>query len=760
MAKYEMNLRDYLRVLKKRKFYVLAMPILVGLFTFLITPTTKPLYRAISSVKITKVTSIAGFLLETITFAPGDTLETQCRIIESQPIMIGVAKKLKLIPDVPDEVVLSKKEYMQVINKLQQVIKAAPAEKTSIIELNAFADTPDRAIKLVNTTAEVYQEKNTYERNRQAIEKRKFIERQLAIYEKRLKEAEERLKNFKESTIDKLTLSADEAVSIKRELDSIRKERETITTQIGQLNERKEEKVEGRIDWMLEDENNPTLQKLNAKLIELQIRKGELLRYYTPDAPEVAAIEKEIEGIISNIVKEYGVRLSNLEKRDKDLSSRLTEIPEKAIKLAELERTLKLNEESFLLLKSKYQEALIAESEKIKEVEIVHYATNAIPVNRSTKGGRALLGALVGIFIGLVLAFVVETFDTSIGTIEDVETYLDLQVLGVIPHIDTSETKEIISETYPGVKMNSSLDWMANLVVVYQPNSPVAEAFRSLRTKVEFTKIEKGGRFFSVTSSTLEEGKSTIVSNLALSTAQVGRRTLLLGCDWRRPSIYRMFGLSREPGLTDVLLGTTTLEETIHNFTDFFYGNVEDVTKIGPSSGLDNLYIITCGTIPPNPAELLSSARMKELLRELSERFDVVFADSPPVLPVADAVILGSNVDGTILVYKLGKVGRGVLKRAKAHLDAVEAPVIGVVLNDLRAEVSEFAPEAEYYYKYYAPPEKEGLTEKLSYFIDKLKKSPKSFPKTPKAKMKKKRKGKGDRGADSEYKDILDITEE
>jgi len=759
MAQYEMNLRDYLRILRKRKFYVFTMPILVGLFTFLLTPATKTLYRATSSVKITKVTSIAGFLLQTFTFAPGDTLETQARIIQSQPIMIEVAKKLKLIPDIPDEEVLKRKEYVQVVSRLQQTIKTEPAEKTSIVEISATATTPEMAIKLVNTTAEVYQEKSTYERNRQAIEKRKFIERQLAIYEERLKQAEERLKAFKKRNLGSLSLSADEVSYLQKELDAVRKEKSTLATQIAQLEERQRGRRKGRIDWVLEDKGNPTLQKLNARLIDLQLREEELLKHYTEEAPEVVAIEKEIREIISNIIREYRVHLSTLERRERELSARLAQIPEKSMKLAELERDLKLNEESYLLLKSKYQEALIQESEKIKEVEIVHRATNAIPLRKSTKGTRTLLGALVGIFLGVVLAFVVETLDTSIGTIEDVETYLNLQVLGVIPHIDTSEMKEVILSSFPTVGRSSSLDWMANLVTLYQPNSPVAEAFRSLRTNVEFTKIERGGKLFNVTSSTLEEGKSTVISNLALSTAQMGRKTLLLGCDWRRPSVYRMFGLPREPGLTDVLLGTTTLEETIHNFTDFFQGNVEDIAKIATSSGLDHLYIITCGIIPPNPAELLSSGRMEEVLQEVRERFDIVFADSPPVLPVADAVILGSKVDGTILVYKLGKVGRGVLKRAKAHLDAVRASVLGVVLNDLRAEVSEFAPESQYYYKYYTPMEERNFSEKLSALLGGLKKTVKRPPKPPKGVKRRGPKKKGE-GADSEYRDVLDITEE
>jgi capsular exopolysaccharide synthesis family protein len=279
-------------------------------------------------------------------------------------------------------------------------------------------------------------------------------------------------------------------------------------------------------------------------------------------------------------------------------------------------------------------------------------------------------------------------------------------VLGVIPNIHVEDIRARIIRKKPQSQEDSSLDKYAHLITLFEPKSPVAEAYRTLRTNLEFARVKKEGNTFLITSATLQEGKSTTVANLAITMAQLGKNTLLVGANLRRPVLYKMFGLDMEPGLTNVMLGTVEWRDAVKSLTDILTGRMMVIDDVLMAAGLDNLKILTCGAMPPNPAELIGSERMDEFIQEVRKEFDIVLFDAPPILPVTDSVILGSKVDGTILVYKVGKVARGMLKRAKAHLDAVGASVWGVILNDVKAEVSGTLVSYHYYGEE-APPVKD-----------------------------------------------------
>ncbi|HEV8321704.1 MAG TPA: polysaccharide biosynthesis tyrosine autokinase, partial [Myxococcota bacterium] len=184
-----------------------------------------------------------------------------------------------------------------------------------------------------------------------------------------------------------------------------------------------------------------------------------------------------------------------------------------------------------------------------------------------------------------------------------------------------------------------------------------------------------------------------------LTMAQNGQRTLLVGANLRRPSIYRFFGIEREPGLSDILVGNAQWRDCVRGVADILMGRFE-MEDIMASPGLDNLHIIEAGPIPANPSELLSTPAMAAFLKAVSAEYDIVLIDTPPVLPVTDSAIVAGQVDGVLLVYQAGKVGRLVLKRAKAHLESARAKVWGVVLNDLQTEVSGYT-YTHYYTHYY-----------------------------------------------------------
>jgi tyrosine-protein kinase Etk/Wzc len=700
MSQPELNLRDYLRILRKHRYSLIAPTLLLGILTYLLTPTASINYRASSSIKISQSSTLAGLMLQVFTYSAGDNLATQTHILTSLPLMARLAQNLgRIPPDLSFKDIMDRPELVAEISELQSMVSATQSGNTSIIQITAEAGSSREARDLANGLADAFVEWSIEEKNRQVIEAKDFIAGQLGKAEIRLKSAEDELQAFQEQNLDHLSLSGDMMSALQKERESVRQRIAILELQVEQLKARGSE-GSSQIDWISSAElNNPTLERFNNELIDLQLQKERLLVYQTDASPEVRVVENKIQTLVTNLVREYQDNLATLEKREAELDEKLALIPENDAELARLRRHQQVASDAYTMLKSKYEEAAIREAEKIREADVVEYAMSAAPQVASGRLSKSLVGALVGLVMGFILALLAEGLDTSIGTIEDVESYLQVPVLGVVPHIDHDAVKGLLTLANPQLPPEALASY-SNLVAQFDPKSPVAEAYRSLRTNLEFTKLASPARSFLVTSSTLEEGKSTTVANLGLTLAQSGKRTLIVESDLRRPSIYNYFGLTREPGLTEVLLGTLGWQEALRSIADVFLGKL-DMDTLVQTPGLENLYFITSGTLPPNPAELIGSAPMRSFVEDVSKEFDAVIFDSPPALPVTDAAILASQVDAVVLIYQMGRAGRGVLKRAKSHMEAVQADIRGVVLNDIKAEVSEFSP-AEYYYQYYA----------------------------------------------------------
>jgi len=215
------------------------------------------------------------------------------------------------------------------------------------------------------------------------------------------------------------------------------------------------------------------------------------------------------------------------------------------------------------------------------------------------------------------------------------------------------------------------------LQTLANPRSPVAEAFRVARTNIEFSGVDQSIKTFLVTSSMKREGKTTVVSNLAVAFAQLGRKVLLVDADFRRPMLHRVFGLDNRHGITTSLL------------------KKGDPLEFAHATAVPGLYVLPSGPIPPNPAELLMTAAMASFLERVIPQFDHVIFDTPPVTIVTDAAILSTKVDGVVLVVRSGKVDRRLLKRCREQLDQVKANVLGVVVNGINRE------NEAYYYQYY-----------------------------------------------------------
>jgi capsular exopolysaccharide synthesis family protein len=277
-----------------------------------------------------------------------------------------------------------------------------------------------------------------------------------------------------------------------------------------------------------------------------------------------------------------------------------------------------------------------------------------------------LLGVVVGLVFGVGLAFFIEYLDTSVKTMEDVETFLQVPVLAVIPKNIT-------------------------LLINDEDDNPDAEAYRIMRTNIEFNRKSPDANTITIISGGAGEGKSTTLINLAYTFAKGGYTTLVVDADLRRPSQHRLFGIENEAGLSDYLTTEIDLEEVVH------------LTKV------DNLYLMTSGQLPNDAVGILNSQRMVELIEEVKGRFDIIFFDSPPILGVSDASVLSSAMDLTIIVVQHRRFPRAMLQRVKQAVANVGGTILGVVLNNVDVRHDQ---HYEYYTSYYSYYQKGGKHDK------------------------------------------------
>jgi polysaccharide biosynthesis transport protein len=296
--------------------------------------------------------------------------------------------------------------------------------------------------------------------------------------------------------------------------------------------------------------------------------------------------------------------------------------------------------------------------------ELVTPASTAAEPFAPTPRRNAVLGVVLGLLFGIGLAFLVDYLDDSIKGKEELERAVPgVGVIGLIPQVQDWKAKD-----------------KSRVISLSDPTSPGAEAYRILRTSIQFLGIEHQTKLIQVTSANAQEGKTTTLSNLAVAFASSGLRTVVVCCDLRRPRLHQFFGLDNAVGFTSVLLGNVALSKALQ-----------------PVPGQDRLLVLASGPLPPNPAELLSSSRTADLLRSLASQADIVLIDSPPVLPVTDSIVLSQRVDSTVLVVSASTTTRKAAHRAAEMLHQVNAPLVGAVLNGVSEDTGYGGYASRYY---------------------------------------------------------------
>ena len=739
MAQYELNLRDYWQVVRKQRRTVLLTVVLVALSSFVLSELLRPtpLYEATASVKYDRSSSLAGLFLEAMTYSYTDDIASQTEVIRSYPVIEAAAKSAGLIPEsTSSEEIRRRPELLKTVLDLQRRIKTEREGSTNIIKISVTTRDAAQAERLANGVVDAYKAENSRNRNQQVEEGKRFIEAQLTVVKQQLDQSELDLENFKRT--EGVVEISDEAKAALTELTRLEDESGKVSQTLQEIGEQTAQLRRGNAlgkpteaTRIFTEDAAAQVFMLNTRLMDLQQERDTLLISYYPEHPSVKELDDKIQLVRQEMLHELDAKRQTYEARRGQLSARLAElkqqyysVPEKALRLARLEREVKVNTDIYSLLQTKHQEALIRGAEKIVEVSQLQPAfASPLPVNMPNTPLNMLIGAVIGGLLGLMIGFVQESFDTSLGTIEDVESFLGLPVLGVLPHAGD----DMIKRGSPGAAhaggRSGASSWApawlggrrrsnfserasrgrspADLSLLYAPKSALAESYRSLRTNLLFTSLGKPLQVVQLTSVAIGEGKTSVIVNLAVSMAQAGKRVLVVDADLRRPAIHQVFGIEKSPGLTELLLGTKTVSEVCRSLPDLLMGRFQ-VDEVMGFPGIDKLNIVTSGFLPPNPSECLNSARLDEIMREFRQQYDLVLIDTPPILPVADSIILGRKADGTLLVYEVGDIPRVALRRAKLILEQAQVKVLGIVLNNMRAEISMEQYHFNYHYPYFA----------------------------------------------------------
>lgn len=627
-----------------------------------------------------------------------------------------------------------------IAERVRSGLNVTLAKGTTFMEVSFRALNPHEAALVSRTIVKVYEERKKKSASKAATALRLFLQEQLEQKRLKLIESEERLQRYMEDQrvvaigeesnrmiarysdalakvdeaevmLNALTASLNaykqEMTSLEPKLASsaVQASMEYYTKLFQQVIAQKQ--VERDQILSIPDQDNDNVQqklrlidkeidiykqKLQAEF-EQQVKDGyaniQYPEYYQEVAKKKLATELEIIGIQS--------RLNAYRKLAEEYDKAFLRTPAKNIEFARLQRNAQTYQELYNLLEKRYQEALISEEQIPSGIEIVDLAVPNYKPVAPKRSVTILFGVVIGLSLGLGIVLLIHTLDRSIHTPEQVEKLGTL--LATIPVIETFD-ENLRAKASSNVNVIEGAEDLeqrkiaSHLVTHFDPKSSVSEAYRALRTSLLFSRVStvqddgsRLGSLFGITSSAPKEGKSTTISNLAITVAQGGQKVLLIDCDLRRPMIHAVFGYNKEPGITNYLVGRASIDDIIR------------------TSPIRNLSIVTSGTIPPNPSELLGSKRMKEFLADMQKRYDIILIDTPPVIAVTDAQVISTLVDGMILVISSGVTQTELAKRSQDLILKVGGKVIGLVLNnfDVYNTYSAYYKYYRYYNYYYEP---------------------------------------------------------
>ncbi len=711
----ELTLGDIWRIFKKRFWWffiiVVVMLALTGMYLYFATP----IYEASATIRLEpKGAASVSDIFSQVAMGYSTTskdLSTEFELIKSRSNVEKVIKDLNLIKYLQEHKTQgvfskiigksspSRKQNInlqQIVNIVQSWINVSPVKDTQIAKISVQSPDPTLAASIANDLTKVYNNQLAQFAKKQYSLRASFIEEQVPSVENDLTKVENTIREFKEKNgIFELSSEANwllkAITSYDQQINSLELDLAATRTQI-----RSAQKLLANVNQTIVSattiSSNPLVSQLKSKLVDLKIQLAGMESLYPPTDQRIksikeqiqeteAQLEKQVTNIISSHVETVNplyqqlynqiisaeaktevlqTTLDAMKKIRSTYEDKLRTLPLLEQKLADLERQLKVKENLYTLLLEKLEETKISEAGITGNSEIIDTAYVPTKPIKPNKKLSLAIGGTLGIFLGLLIVFVVEYADRTLKEEEEVERISDgIPIIGRIPQLDLREKEN-------------------EIFMSRDPTSPSSEAIKIAVTNVLYSSTEKIKKIL-VTSPTPGDGKTLICANMAQAFAQNGEKTLIVDLDMRRPRLEKAFGISERAkvGVTNYIASDVNVEEILVHVSD-------------------NLDILPVGPIPPNPTAILTSKKMKILVEKLEDRYDRMLFDTPPALAAADAGIISHMADGVVLVVKMGKTARDSLKLALSNLLKGKSKVLGLLLNGISSKNSSY-----YYYYYY-----------------------------------------------------------
>jgi capsular exopolysaccharide synthesis family protein len=678
---------DYWRIIRIRKTVILAVFLLVVITATLVTFILPEAFASTARIKIERegsdIQELSG--LPTVSSYDPYFIQTEFEVIQSEVILDRVIEAMNLNEEWGKRYAgnqpLKTPESRRI---LQGQINLRPVRNTSLIEIQVYSEKPQEAADLANAIAKAYRDWRLEQSRELALGGIRELEKQYEEMVTRVNEAQTEVDRLREElrvvdpfamqTVSGTSVDIQVVQQIQGQIIQLEAEYVRRKTQLEKLQKLAPAELRDAIQTVAG--SDPELSTLISDWNLSEQRLIALQKDYTPENPiylnaktMADDLQRRIQARISGIL----IGLENLVASTKasidSLQSQLDKTKAEEAQRATTSRPYyraKQNLETIIVLRDVlerkiYQEKIDVSLPKTAMVQVVDWAEPSLRAVKPNKFLNIALGVVVGLVVGVGLAFFIEYLDTSVKTIDDVERSLQSPVLGIIPQ----DVGIMLSEG---------------------PGSPNAEAYRVLRTNLLFSRKDDRLNTICVVSAGAGEGKSTTLLNLATIFAQAGDRVLVIDSDLRRPTLHRIIGVSNSTGLTSYLLKQNPLEEVIQ------------------STKLPTLDFMPSGKLPSSSMGILSSSQMKSLIAEVKQRYDFVFFDSPPIMGVSDASILASEVDLAMQVIQYRRYPQPMNVRAKQMIEKVGGNLVGIVLNNIN--LSQAAGYySDYYQSYYHRPE-------------------------------------------------------
>jgi capsular exopolysaccharide synthesis family protein len=655
----EIHLRDYLRVLQKRRWTAITFFVILVTVVAVVTFTIQPVYRSAVQILIERenpnVVSIQEVLAVDATAT--DYYQTQYEILKSETLARRVIDRLKLgqNPDFqnpsarsedstsPDPEENSRRWLKTFLSRLT----VSPIRNSRLVKVEFDSHDPALAALVANTLADEYINYNRELKIKAAQEANTWLRKRVDEMQGKVQQSEEAFEKYKESIPAQITAQ----VESKAESRAAMKE------------------MESRPEVV----NNAFIQELRTEEIRLTAKQSELSKKYGPKHPQMIQVASELATLRNKLEREIK-RLVGAVK--------IEESPQYLL----LKREVDANRQLFEVLLKRLKETTLTENIPRGNIQVMDAAQPSTVPIKPKKTMNMILAVVLGLVLGSGLSFFFEYLDNTIKSPEDIERVIAAPLLGIVPSAGRRK-----KSAGPSGRPSHPIE----TVLSAEPKSSYAEAYRTIRTGVLLSSAEHPPRVVLVTSPGPVEGKTTTAANLAIAMAQAGSATLLIDADLRRPRIHQLFEPSNGggrsegdrdvnvKGLGPVLVGEATAEAAIRQ------------------TPIPLLCILPSGPVPPNPAELLGSNRMRDLIKEVGRKFDRIIIDSPPLVPVTDATLLSTLCDGVVLVVKESRTTKLLATEARKRLAEAKARLLGVVFNDvdLKKDTYRYYPYQSYYGK-------------------------------------------------------------